>query len=301
MKAVKLYGYGGVDQLRYEDTPTPQPGPGEVLVRVKATSINPVDWKIREGYMKEQMPLQFPAILGRDVAGVVEAVGAGVDSFKPGDKVMGFVNESYAEYLVAKASVLSPVPAGLDLEEAGAIPLVVTTGAQLMERGVEPRPGQTVLVTGAAGNVGRTAVFVAKQHDVRVLAGVRREQKEEAEQLGADGVVALDDEGELASLPQVDAVADTVNGDLMQKLMGKIRKSGVLGTVLGKPDGADKFDIRVNAIFAQPDPNRLYRLAEDIAAGRFKIPVGKKFPLSQAAEAQKAAEEGGLGKVLLIP
>ena len=161
MKAVLLHGYGGVDQLHYEDVPEPVPGPGEVRVRVIPTSVNPIDYKIRQGLMKESMSLQLPVILGRDVAGEVTAVGEGVTRFRAGDKVMGLVNHSYAEFLVADADVLTSIPDDLEPKEAGILPLITQTGAQLVEAGVQPKSGEVVLVTGAAGGVGRAAVFVA--------------------------------------------------------------------------------------------------------------------------------------------
>src|SRR5438270_6347000 len=132
MKAVRLHAYGGVDQLRYEDVPTPEPGPDEVLVRVAATSVNPIDWKIRSGAAKDRMPVKFPVILGRDVAGTVVRVGANVRNPEPEQKVMGLVNGTYAEYVSARADHLTVIPDGVDVEQAAALPLVVTTGAQLI-------------------------------------------------------------------------------------------------------------------------------------------------------------------------
>jgi len=301
MKAVQLHGYGDVDQLRYEDVPTPEPGPGEVLVKVFATSINPVDWKLRQGHLKEQIPLSFPAILGRDVSGEVVAVGAGVSHPKVGDKVMGLVNRSYAEYLTAKAEVLALVPDGLNREEAGALPLVTLTGAQLIEQGVKPKSGDRVLVTGAAGGVGRTAVHVSKKHGAYVIAGVRDKQKREAEGLGADEVVALDKDQGIACLKNLDAIADTIDGETIEKLIPTLKRGGVLASVLGKPSGAEKADIRVEPVWAQPDASRLRQLAEDIQKREFKMPISNRFRLSQAAEAQKFAEKGASGKVLLVP
>jgi len=124
MKAVLLEGYGDTDQLRYEDVPTPTPGEGEVLIRVISTSINPLDYKIREGALKDVMPLHFPAVLGRDVAGEVSALGPGVDNLRPGDKVMGLVNHSYAEYVTTRAADLCRIPQGLDPQDAGVLPLI---------------------------------------------------------------------------------------------------------------------------------------------------------------------------------
>ncbi len=301
MKAVLLNGYGGVDQLVYGDAPDPRPEAGEVLVKVAATSLNPIDWKVRRGDMKAIMPLPLPTILGRDVAGTVVSLGPNTEGLKPGDRVMGLVNHAYAEFLVAKRETLTPIPDDLETEDAAALPLVLTTGAQLIENGVQPEAGQTVLVTGALGSVGRTAVYVAKKHGMTVIAGVRAKERAKAEELGADRVIALDEEQGIASLGEVDAIADTVGHDVITKLMPYIRHSGVLATVLGKPEGADGKNFTVRPVFAQPDAERLHQLAEAVAAGEFSIPISKRMKLSQVREAQNLAEKGGIGKILLLP
>ena len=190
MKAIEMNGYGDMDQLSYDDVPTPKPGPNEVLVKVAAASINPIDWKIRRGDLKSLMPVQFPAIPGRDFAGEVVETGPGVSNFKPGQKVMGVGNRTYAGYVTVPAANLVPIPDGLGVEEAGALPLVATTGAELIDR-IAPKSGETVLVTGALGSVGRAAVYSVKQCGARVIAGVRESQKKDAELLGVDRVVAI--------------------------------------------------------------------------------------------------------------
>jgi NADPH:quinone reductase-like Zn-dependent oxidoreductase len=300
MKAVQLHGYGDVDQLRYEDVPMPKPGPGEVLVKVAVTSVNPIDWKIRRGYLKDMMPLQFPVILGRDVAGEVVEIGANVSKWKPGQKVMGLVNRSYAEFLTAPAGALAPVPDGLDMEQAGVLPLVTTTGAQLVDH-AEPKSGDTILITGALGSVGRTAVYTAKQKGARVIAGVRARQKQDAAALGGDQVVAIDSDEEINGLPELDGIADTVDHDVIDKLLRKIKRGGVLASVLGKPKGAEGKDIQVAAFMAQPDAARLEKLAEAVRTGALTIPIARKFKLSEAREAQKLSEQGGIeGKIALV-
>jgi NADPH:quinone reductase-like Zn-dependent oxidoreductase len=301
MKAVLLHGYGGVDQLSYEDVPEPKPNAGEVLVKVEATSVNPIDFKLRRGDMKTTRPLDLPAILGRDVAGTVVSLGPGTRGFQPGDRVMGLVNRAYAEFLVTPREPLTRIPDGLKTEDAAALPLVLTTGCQLIENGVQPKAGQTVLVTGALGSVGRTAVYVAKKHGMTVIAGVRARERRQAESLGADRVVAIDDEQGIASLGEVDAIADTVGHDVITKLMPYIRHGGVLATVVGKPSGADGKDFEVRPVWAQPDAERLHQLATAVAAGEFTIPIAKRLKLSQVREAQSMAEKGGVAKILLLP
>jgi NADPH:quinone reductase-like Zn-dependent oxidoreductase len=301
LKAVQLHAYGGVDRLFYEDVPDPKPGAGEVLVKVAATSLNPVDWKLRRGDLKNRMPLQLPAILGRDVAGTVVSLGSGAQGFQPGDRVMGLVNRAYAELLVAKAEDLTRIPDGLNTEDAAALPLVVLTGSQLIEDGVQAKPGQTVLVTGAVGNVGRAAVYVARKHGMKVIAGVKASQKKDAETLGADQVVAIDDVKTIAALGQVDAVADTVGHEVIHKLMPHIRLNGVLATVVGAPAGSEGKGFHVQLVWAHPDSQRLHSLAEAVAKGEFSIPIARRMKLSQVREAQTIGEAGGVSKILLIP
>lgn len=214
---------------------------------------------------------------------------------------MGYVRQGYAEFLVTPADTLTIVPEGLDLEKAAALPVVLTTGAQLIEH-IHPKAGETVLVTGALGSVGRTAVYLAKQYGARVIAGVRASQKKEAEQLGADQVIAIDNDGEIKKLPQLDAIADTVDHDVIGKLIPKIKDGGILGSVLGKPKAAEGRNIHVEAFSAQPDADRLQQLARAVQRGEFDIPVAKKFKLSEVGQAHKLAEQGGVsGKIVLVP
>jgi NADPH:quinone reductase-like Zn-dependent oxidoreductase len=248
------------------------------------------------------LTLRFPFIPGRDVAGEIVAVGAGVSNFKPGQKVMALTNHTYAELVVVPSTALATVPDGLELQQAGALPLVTTTGAALIEH-VGPNRGQTVLVTGALGGVGRTAVYVATERGARVIAGVRERQKRQAQALEVDQVVAIDSDSEIRSLPDLDAIADTVDGEVIGKLIAKLKRGGVLGSVLGKPKAAEGKDIRVEAFGGvQPNPTVLARLAEAVRKGKLSIPVVKTFKLSEAAAAQKLAEEGKVGgKIVLIP
>ena len=302
MKAIVLHQYGGPEQLHYEDAEIPKYGDAEVLVKVKATSVNPIDFKLRSGDAKARMPLEFPAILGRDLAGEVVEYGSNVTGFPKGTRVMALANGTYAEYTVARADVLAPIPESLAFERAAALPLVLTTGAQLIERAVKPQRGQTVLVTGALGGVGRTAVHVARKHGVRVLAGVRSNEKDKAAELSVDGVVALDNEEEIGRLHDLDAIADTVGGTTIQRLLKSIRVGGVLGSVLGVPAGAQNYKIHVEPMMAVPDASRLYELADDFARGEFSIPIARTMKLQDAGEAQQLAESGGVGgKIILVP
>ena len=300
MKAMVLGSYGDVDKLELRDLPDLKPGAGEVKVRVAAASLNPVDWKLRSGSLKSMMPLALPAVLGRDVSGTVSEVGEGVTRLKPGDRVLGLVRGGYAEQVVAPQEAFALVPEGLDLLQAAALPLVVLTGAQLMEEATNPKKGELVLVTGAVGGVGRTAVYVAKQLGARVFGGVRRKQMAQAQPLGVERVVAIDDQAEIEKLPWLDAVADTVGGETIARLIPKIRDGGALGSVLGEPSAARTRGLRVHGCMAHPDAKRLGELARAAARGELHIPVEKTFPLAQAGEAQKLGERGGAGKIVLV-
>src|SRR3978361_994828 len=205
MKAVVLHEYGPASNLKYEDFPDPQPGPGEVLVRVSAASINPVDYKMRSGAAKERFPVEFPAILGRDLSGIVREVGEGVTTFAPGDRVMALAWSTYAELCIVKATELAKIPEGLEITTAAAIPLVSVTGDQVVRDAAKAQPGETILISGALGSVGRCAVYAAKELGAKVIAGARKNQLEEAKALpGVLEVIALDDDDAIARLGLLD-------------------------------------------------------------------------------------------------
>ena len=300
MKAIVVHQYGPPEVLRYEEYPDPAPGPGEVLVRVAAASVNPVDYKRRAGLTTEFYPLKFPGLIGVDVAGTVIRLGPGVEGFSIGDPVFAMADDTYAELCVVKAAILAKVPKGLDLIEAAALPLATTTGNQLI-LATKVDVGQTVLVAGAAGNVGRSAVFTAKTRGATVIAGVLRRQIDGAKTIGADQVVATDDDTVIASLPPLDAVADTVGGRTADKLIAKVKPGGVYATVLKAPDTAAEYpSVRVVAVFSKFDRATLEFMAEAVRDGKLLIPISLKLPLSEAAEAQAAAEKGVGGKILLV-
>jgi NADPH:quinone reductase-like Zn-dependent oxidoreductase len=301
MRAVVLHEYGGPEKLKYEVVPDPVAGKGEVLVRVAATSVNPIDYKMRSGEAKERFPLELPAIIGRDLSGIVREIGEGVSGFAAGDKVMAFATKTYAELVVVKATDLALVPEKLDLVHAAALPLVMLTGEQLITRGTKIQSGQTVLVSGAVGSVGRSAVWTAKKVGAVVFAGVRKSQLKEAETLKADHVIALDDGAAMEKLGFIDAVADTVGGNTANQLLAKVKQGGVFASVLGPPSEAKMHPtVRIEAVQAVPDAKTLRIMAEDVAAGRFVIPIDRMVPLAEAGEAQAAAAKGGIGKILLL-
>ena len=300
MKAVVVREYGGPEVLKFEEYPDPVPGPGEVLVRVAATSVNPIDYKRRAGLTKDFYPLKFPGLIGVDIAGTVVKIGSGAEGFSVGDQVFAIADNTYAELCVVKAAALAKVPNGLDLIQAAALPLVTTTGNQLLSAtGI--KAGQTVLVVGAAGNVGRSAVFTAKSRGATVIAGVLKRQFGDAKTVGADQVVATDDEGAITNLPPLDAVADTVGGKTAEKLIAKLKPGGVYASVVGAPQNAAEYpSAKVEVVFSKFDRETLEFMAEAVRDGKLVIPISLKLPLSKAAEAQARAENGAAGKILLV-
>jgi len=301
MKAVVLHEYGPASNLKYEDAPDPTPGPGEVLVRVNAASLNPIDWKIRSGAAKARFPIEFPYIPGRDVAGIVREVGADVLGFKEGDRVFALAWKTYAELCVVKATELAKIPEGIEITTAAAIPLVSVTGDQLMRDGAKAQSGQTILLTGALGSVGRMALFAALEIGAKVIAGVRKNQIDEAKSIGATDAIDISDDKALANLGFVDAVADTIGGETATKLIAKVKPGGNYGSVVGPPSNAAlNPTVQVNAIMAHPDEKTYVLYAEAILAGKLILPIDRMMPLAEAAEAQEAAEKGGIGKIVLL-
>ncbi|WP_200884959.1 NADP-dependent oxidoreductase [Croceibacterium mercuriale] len=275
-------------------------GPDTVLIRSVATSVNPIDWKVRSGVRQKDFPLQLPAILGKDVSGVVMAIGSEVRNFRPGDRVIAMADATYADVVAVPEALLTHLPDGVDAIDAAAIPLVSLTGDQLVRVAAKVAPGWTILVSGALGSVGRAAVHVALKEGAKVIAGVRGRQLEEAEALGAHAAVALDDEDAMARLEPVDAVADTVGGETAARLLRKVKAGGRFGYASVLPDNAAKeAGVEVSRVFAQPDPSRLRAFADDLRDGTFTLPVSRHMPLSDAAAAHALLEKGGGGKIVL--
>ncbi len=303
MKAVVLHEYGGPEKLKFEiDVSDPEVRENTVLIAATAASVNPIDWKVRSGARQKDFPLSFPAILGRDVSGIVRAVGANVRTFKPGDRVLSFTNATYAELVAVDESAVAHLPDGVELAHAAALPLITATGDQLVRLAANVRPGQTVVVTGALGSVGRAAVHAAKKIGARVIAGVRKNQLQDAALLDVDGVVAVDDDEAIANVALVDAVADTVGGDVAARLMKRVKQGGSFGYASVIPQGTEGLypTVKVKRVFAQPDPSKLREFADDMRDGKFVLPIGRRLPLRDAAEAHMLGEKGGVGKIVLL-
>jgi NADPH:quinone reductase-like Zn-dependent oxidoreductase len=303
MKAVRLHEYGGPENLRYdEDVPDPVLSADSVLIEAAATSVNPVDWKIRSGTRQKDFPLTLPAILGMDVSGVVRAVGRDVRTFKPGDRVLACATATYAELVAVRESALTHLPDGVDLVDAAAIPLVCLTGDQLVRLAAHAQTGHTLLVSGALGSVGRAAVHAALKLGVRVIAGVRGRQLAQAQTLGASDVLAIDDDSAIAGREKVDAVADTVGGETAAKLFSTVRDGGHFGyaSVLPADVPSRNPAVTVTRIFARPDAGKVREFADDIRDGKFILPISQRLPLREAGAAQTLAQRGGSGKIVLV-
>jgi NADPH:quinone reductase-like Zn-dependent oxidoreductase len=302
MKASVIHEYGGPEVLHYEDYPDPVLNPGEVLVRVAAAGLNPVDILERSGQTKEWRPIQFPGVIGWDLSGTVEKLGTGVKGFSVGDQVLAWAYHTYAELCVVNAALLAKVPNGMNLVDAAALPLVTMTGSQLVTVAADAKAGQTVLVSGAAGSVGRSAVFAAKDRGAVVIAGVLKKQLDGAKIFGADRLVALDDPAAFADLQPVDIVANTVGGKTAEDLMGKVKAGGTFASVTGAPANAAKYpQVRTVAFVSKQDTKNLEYTVEAVRAGKLKIPIGSRVPLRNAAEAHAAFAKGSTGKILLLP
>lgn len=303
MKAVRLYEYGGPENLKFEvDVPEPALSADLVLIETAATSVNPIDWKIRSGARQKDFPLTLPAILGKDVSGVVRAVGSNIRSFKPGDRVLAVAEATYAEFVVVEGSIVTHLPDGLDLVDAAAIPLVVLTGDQLVRLAARAQNGQTIIVSGALGSVGRAAVHSAKKLGVHVIAGVRARQLAEARALGVSDTVAIDDDTAIARLAMVDGVADTVGGEVAAKLLSKVKDGGTFGYASVLPDGAAATNptVKVTRVFARPDASKVREFADDTRDGKFVLPISRRMPLHEAGQAHTLVQNGGAGKIVLV-
>lgn len=304
MRAIQMSGYGGPEVLQLGDAPTPEPARGEVRIRTAAIGVNPADWKWRAGWFQAVVQFSFPHILGYDLAGVVDALGPGVADLAVGDRVVSMTSSSkqgaYAEYVAVAAADTARIPANLDFATAAALPTPGLTGVQLVEEFLQPHGGQTVLVTGAVGGVGRFSMHAAKRLGAGIVAAVRASQVDEAKSLGADEVIVLGAEAWSGS--PFDAVADTVGGPDVAKLCRHLKPGGKIGTVATTPIAKDGLSTEPVFFAYHADKARLGELAEEVASGALIVPVAKRLPLAAAAEAQRLMEAGGQGgKIVLEP
>ncbi len=309
MKALQIQRYGGRDVLDINlNAAKPAPAKGQVLVEVHAASINPIDWKVRAGYLKEMVPLAMPATLGGDVAGVVAAVGESVSGLKVGDRVYGYPSllaggsGSFAEFVSASAATLAPAPHKVKTVEAAALPLVGASAVQALEQDIKLQRGQKILIHGGAGGIGSLAIQIAKSVGAYVATTASGDGRAYVQGLGADQVIDYKKEAFEERLKDIDAVFDTVGGETTEKSIKILKKGGVIVSMLGPPDAALAQRHGVTAIgqLTRVTTDILQRLAQLVDAGTIKIRVAQVFPFEKAKEAFQSAEEGHpQGKVVL--
>ena len=307
MKAVRFDQYGPVEVLDVRDVPVPEPGPGEVLVRVKAAGINPGEAKIREGALHERWPATFPSGQGSDFAGIVDKLGPGVATVAIGEDVIGWVDSrsSQAEYVVAEAASLARKPDGLPWEVAGAIPVAGFT-AWAMVRAVDLKPGDTVVVSGAAGGVGAIAVQLARRKGATVIGLAGPSNHDWLTRHGVIPVAYGDDAGERvrAVAPAgvaIDAFLDTYGGDYVEVALNDLKVSPERVDTIVRFDAAAKYGVKVEGNAAGASAATLAELANLIAAKELEVPLAHTYPLSDVRTAYAQLARGHVrGKIVLI-
>ena len=303
MQAVRYHEYGGPEVLMTEQVAVPQPAAGQVLVRVRATGLNPMDWKMRQGYMKAFMPTNFPFTPGADIAGVVEAVGSDVTTFQPGEAVFGLGSGGYAEYAIASATNLVRKPANISFEEAATIPVAALTAWQALFDHGELKAGQRVLVQAAAGGVGGYAVQLARWKNAgEVIGTVSSENVEYVRSLGAQTVVDYNSTAFQNVVKDVDLVIDGVGGETQKHSFEVLRPGGLLVSIVGPPSEelAQIYKVRTASFAMNFKQEQLQEITDLIAAGQIKTEVGPVFPLQEAQQAQTVSQKGHVrGKIIL--
>jgi NADPH:quinone reductase-like Zn-dependent oxidoreductase len=309
MRAMVIDEWGGREAIREADLEPPPLAPDGVLVRVRAAGVNPVDTKVRGGYMAEKLPFHFPLILGWDVAGVVEQVGAAVIAFKPGDEVYAYLRRhhlqfgTYAEYATGPEAYFAHKPPGLSFEEAAAIPLVGLTAHQSLET-MGVRAGETLFVTGGCGGVGHMAVQLGTARGARVIATASQRNHDYLRELGADPLDYDDPDvparvRELTGGGGADAALDLFGGDTREQAFAALRSGGrIVSVAQPPPERRDGYE--VHYVFVRPDGDELRELAELVEGAQLRPHVEAVFPLERAAEAHERVEDGHVrGKVVL--
>jgi NADPH:quinone reductase-like Zn-dependent oxidoreductase len=302
MKAVRAHGYGGADVLSFEDAPLTNPGEGEVLIRVRAAGVNPVDWKLRAGYFSDYISPTMPFVPGRDVSGVVEAVGSGVTRFVQGEHVFGNALGAYAQYAVAKEGDLAHKPLTVDHVHAAAVPLAALTAWQALFEVAGLQEHERILIHGAAGGVGTFAVQLAKWKGARVAGTASSRNQLLLMGLGVDQPIDHFKQRFEDVVDTVEVVLDTVGGDAQQRSWNVLRKGGVLVSIVTPPSTEEALRHEATAaIFAShPDGKQLAQIAQLIDFGFVRPVVETVLPLSQAKHAQELSEAGHVrGKIVL--
>lgn len=306
MRAIRLHAYGDISTLRLEDAPLPRFGDEDILVRVVATSVNPVDWKIRRGYLKEMLPYRLPMIPGWDVSGIVVAAGASVTRFAPGDAVYARPDirrdGTYAEYIALRAAEASPKPATISHVEAATLPLVSITAWEGLVTAGGIAAGQRVLIHAGSGGVGSIAVQLAKAMGAHVTTTTSPRNIALVESLGADAVVDYTAGPIGAATPPFDLVLDTLGGAVQDASFGLLRRGGTLISIIAPPDAAKAAaaGIRPEFVFIDPNAGILERIAGLVDTGRIRPVIGAEFALADIAKAHELSESGrARGKIAL--
>jgi NADPH:quinone reductase-like Zn-dependent oxidoreductase len=306
MKAVRFHSYGGPEVLVLEEVPRPQAEAGEVLIRVQGAGVNPLDWKVRAGHVKEWLQHRLPMIPGWDVCGVVDEVGKGVSAFKSGDAVYGMLNfkqdGAYAEYVVARAQDLAPPPRSIDQVRAGAVPLAALTAWQALFDVAGLSAGQSVLIHAAAGGVGHFAIQFAKWKGARVIGTASAANAGFLRDLGADEAIDYQATPFQEAVREVDVVLDTLGGEIQRQSWQVLKKKGILVATLGisSPEAARQYQVRGEGVMVQPDSAQLAEIAALIDAGTVRPMVSMVLPLAAAARAHELGQTGHTrGKIVL--
>ncbi len=303
MKAVRIHAFGGPDVLRLEEVPIPDPKPEEVLVRVYAASVNPVDWKIREGKLGK---IPLPSIVGSDFSGEIEALGPGVTDFRVGEAVFGVVGDDsggYTEYALAPLSQVAEKPPGLDHLEAAALPIASLTAWQALFDSADLQSGQKILIHAAAGGVGHMAVQFAKWKEAHVIGTASAEHAAFVRQMGADEIIDYKKVKFEEVVRDADVVLDTIGGETQERSWKVLKKGGILVSTVAPPakEIADAHGVR--GVFLLSNAKRkdeLAFIAELVASGRIKVHIDTILPLSEARKAQEMSQHGHVkGKIVL--
>jgi NADPH:quinone reductase-like Zn-dependent oxidoreductase len=306
MKAIVIDEYGGPDVLKYEDVPQPKPKEGQILVRVIAAGVNPVDGMIRSGMFAKDDKAVFPMILGGDIAGVVEKVGSKITKFKPGDPVFAYVSldsgGGYAEYAVVPEREAAAKPKFLTYVEAAAVPIVALTAWQALIDTAKLTAGQTVLIHGGSGGVGSFAIQIAKARAAKVIATASTQNQDLLKQLGADVAVDYTKQKFEDVAKNVDVVLDSIGKDTLIRSYGVVKRGGMIVSIVARPDKAElgKHGIRGAALSVEPNSDELAQIGKLIDEKKIKVIVSQTFPLSDAVKAQEQVATGHTrGKVVL--
>lgn len=302
-RVVHVYSYGGPEQLKLEQKPRPEPQAGEVLLRVHAAGVNQIDWKIRQGLMKDFQPVTFPYTPGIEVAGVVEGVGPGVTAFEIGQAVFGqSARGAYAEYITESVEALALKPETLSFAEAATVPVGATTAWRALFDNGGLTSGQRVLIQGAAGGVGLFAVQLAKWKGAQVIGTASTANLDFVLGLGADTVVDYTTTPVESVVQEVDLVLDGVGGETLISSLAALRRGGTLISIAGLPPREEAQARGVRAAFIRNQYSRelLQTVTRFIDEGRIKVTAGKTFPLSEVQQAHEYSRSGhGRGRIVL--